>query len=91
MHANLVLPLAIKKRLRSVYQRHGANAARGLAEKILHVRLNREELRFLLWLERDDEGYARAVEAHRLAWSQTGWNGRVWYKESLADGNARNY
>jgi hypothetical protein len=74
------LTLALEKRLRNVYLRHGANAARGLAEKILHKRLDREELRFMLWLEADDEGYARAVETHRLAWDQAGWKARSWWK-----------
>jgi hypothetical protein len=81
---------ALKKRLRNVYLRHGANAARGLAEKILHKCLDREELRFLLWLERDDEGYARAVETHRLAWDQAGWKARSWWKGPVGnDGSAK--
>jgi hypothetical protein len=41
------------------------------------------ELRFLCWIEKDDEGYAHAVEAHRLAWDQAGWKGRAWWKEPV--------
>jgi hypothetical protein len=84
-HVDQAVAPAIEKRLRNVYKRHGAKAARSLAEKILHKRLDREELRFLLWLETDDEGYARAVDAHRLAWDQAGWKARSWWKQSADD------
>ncbi len=80
MHVDPVITLAIEKRLRSVYEQHGAQAARNLAHKILGRWLSREELRYLCWIEKDDEGCARAVDAHRLAWGQAGWNARAWWK-----------
>jgi len=57
---------------RSVYKRHGAQTARSLAKRILGRWLSREELRFLCWIEKDDESYVHAIETHRLAWDQTG-------------------
>jgi hypothetical protein len=53
-------------------QRHGAQTARSLAKRILGRWLSREELRFLCWIEKDDESYVHAIETHRLAWDQTG-------------------
>jgi hypothetical protein len=83
MHADPVITPAIEKRLRNVYKRHGAQAARNLARRILGRWLSREELRFLCWIEKDDEGYVHAIDAHRLAWDQTGWKARPWWKQSL--------
>jgi hypothetical protein len=83
MHVDLPIKPAIERRLRSVYKRHGAQAARNLAKRILGRWLDQEELRFLCWIEKDDDGYAMAVEAHRLAWDQAGWKGRAWWKEPV--------
>jgi hypothetical protein len=83
MHADPVITPAIEKRLSNVYKRHGAQATRNLAKRILGRWLSREELRFLCWIEKDENGFARAVDAHRLAWDQAGWKGHAWWKESV--------
>ncbi len=76
----IVITPAIEKRLRSVYERHGAQAARDLAKRILGRWFSREELRNLCRMEKDEESYAQAIVAHRVAWDQAGWNARPWWK-----------
>lgn len=71
-----------RRRAARIYQRWGADAARGFVAKVSKIDLRclrRAELRDLLDLETDHDGYARAVEAHRMAWSVAGWNARAPY------------
>ncbi|MGB9848903.1 MAG: hypothetical protein ACPLSY_03640 [Moorellaceae bacterium] len=65
-----------KGRLARIYRRHGADAARGLLGRMVNSELHdlkRRELRELLGVEPDYEGYRQAVEAHRTAWAEVGW------------------
>jgi len=65
-----------KGRLARIYRQYGADAARGLLGRMVKVDLRglkRRELRELLNIEPDYEGYRRAVEAHRTAWGEVGW------------------
>ena len=65
-----------KGRLARIYRQHGAYAARTLLERMVKTELRglkRRELRELLGVEPDYEGYRRAVEAHRTAWAEVGW------------------
>jgi len=75
----------LKKRLQKYYKKYGAHATRrfftqvssfSLKELIL---LTNAELREILGVPADHAGYALAVEAHRLAWTEAGWHARPWY------------
>lgn len=76
-----------KGRLARIYRRHGADAARGLLEKMVGIDLRglkRRELRKLPGVEPNYEGYRRSVEAHRTAWEKVGWR-----KSELTDPQKR--
>jgi hypothetical protein len=65
-----------KERLARIYRLHGADATRALLGKMLKMDLRglkRRELRELLNVEPNYEGYQRATEAHRTAWGKVGW------------------
>jgi hypothetical protein len=74
----------VRERVVATYLAHGADKAKGMLVTILLTagvlrdardiyRLRRRELRRLLGIRADRQGYRRAVEAHRLAWSEVGW------------------
>jgi len=74
-----------RQRAAKIYQKWGADAARGFLTKVSRVdlrALKRGDLRYLLSIEADHEGYERSREAHSLAWEAAGWNARPWYVSS---------
>jgi len=87
----------VRCRIAWIYQRWGADAARGLLEKIVKGalgeeaaravrKLRRRELRKLLNLYADRIGYRYAVDAHRLAWAVAGWHAKPWYCHGSSGG-----